>query len=115
MKKAIVSPLCSALIIPGLGQIINQDLKKGIILLGMVFLLFVAGTIKLIRLINSLFKSGTIDLSDSETIISRLRAEDPTLFWYMGAAFAIIWFYSVLDAYVGGKKIDQSGEGDLSS
>jgi hypothetical protein len=33
MQKAIMSPLCSGLVIPGLGQIINQDLKKGIIIL----------------------------------------------------------------------------------
>ena len=37
MKKSIISPLCSALIIPGLGQVINNNIKKGLIILGIVF------------------------------------------------------------------------------
>lgn len=111
MKKAVVSPLCSGLIIPGLGQIINQDLKKGIILLAVVFLLFVAGIIKLIRLIHAVFRTGPVDLSDPEMIMAKIRAEDPSILWYMAAVFVIIWFFSVLDAYLGGKKIDKSEEG----
>jgi len=38
--------LCSGLVIPGLGQILNQQIAKGLILLGLVFLLFVAGALK---------------------------------------------------------------------
>lgn len=110
MKKAVVSPLCSGLIIPGLGQIINQDLKKGIILLAAVFLLFVAGIIKLVRLIHAVFKTGPVDLSDPEMIMAKIRAEDPSILWYMAGAFFIIWFCSVLDAYLGGKKIDKREE-----
>ncbi|MBL7202850.1 MAG: hypothetical protein ISS63_00785 [Desulfobacteraceae bacterium] len=106
MKKAVVSPLCSGLVIPGLGQIINQDLKKGIILLAAVFLLFVMGIIKLVRLIHAVFRTGRVDLSDPEMIMAKLRAEDPSILWYMAAAFVIIWFFSVLDAYLRGRKID---------
>ena len=111
MKKAVVSPLCSGLVIPGLGQIINQDLKKGIILLAAVFLLFVMGIIKLVYLIHSVFRTGSVDLSDPEMIMAKLRAEDPSMLWYMAAVFVIIWFFSVVDAYLGGKKIDKSEEG----
>jgi len=110
MKKAVVSPLCSGLVIPGLGQIINQDLKKGIILLAAVFLLFVMGIIKLVRLIDAVFRTGPVDLSDPEMIMAKLRAEDLSLLWYMAAAFIIIWFFSVLDAYLKGRKIDKSEE-----
>ncbi len=106
MKKAVVSPLCSGLVIPGLGQIINQDLKKGIILLAAVFLLFMMGIIKLVRLINAVFRTGPVDLSDPETIMTKLRAEDLSILWYMAAAFVIIWVFSVLDAYLRGRKID---------
>lgn len=106
MKKAVVSPLCSGLVIPGLGQIINQDFKKGIILLSAVFLLFVMGIIKLVRLIDTVFRTGSVDLSNPEMIMAKLRAEDPSILWYMAAAFVIIWFFSVLDAYLRGRKID---------
>jgi len=112
MKKTVVSPLCSGLIIPGLGQIINQDLKKGIILLAAVFLLFVAGIIKLVRLIHAVFRTGHVDLSDPEMIMAKLRAEDLSILWYMAAAFVIIWLFSVVDAYLRGRKIDKSEEGN---
>ena len=110
MKKTVVSPLCSGLIIPGLGQIINQDLKKGIILLAAVFLLFVMGTIKLVRLIDAVFGTGPVDLSNPDMLMAKLRAEDPSTLWYMAAAFIIIWFFSVLDAYLRGRKIDKRAE-----
>ncbi len=106
MKKAIASPLCSAFIIPGLGQIINADLKKGIILLCMVFLMFIFGVIKLVRLIHTVFSSGEIAPSTTE-ILNRLRAEDFSVLWYLLLAFAILWFYSVVDAFLKGRKIDR--------
>ena len=78
-----------------------------------VFLLFVAGIIKLVRLINTVFRSGTVDLSDPEMIMAKLRAEDPSVLWVMAVAFAVIWVYSVLDAYLKGRKIDRGGEEGL--
>ncbi|HDZ89951.1 MAG: hypothetical protein JRJ09_12710 [Deltaproteobacteria bacterium] len=111
MRKAVISPLCSGLVIPGLGQIINQDLKKGIVILGAVLLLFVAGTVKLVRLIHSVFQAGNVDLSDPHVIMSRLRAEDISILWYMGIAFIIIWFFSVIDAYYRGRIIDREEAG----
>jgi len=112
MKKAVVSPLCSGFVIPGLGQIINQDLKKGIIILAAVFLLFVMGIIKLVYLINAVFRTGSVDLSDPEMIMARLRAEDPSTLWFMAAVFVLIWFFSVVDAYRKGRKIDNSEKGN---
>ena len=53
MKKIILSPVCSALIIPGLGQVINGNLKKGMVLLAMVFLLFLGAALKLVFLVQS--------------------------------------------------------------
>ena len=112
MQKAILSPLCSGLVIPGLGQIINQDLKKGIIVLCAVFALFVAGIIRLFQIINSVFGSGHTDLSDPQTLMARLGAENMSMLWFLGVAFAILWIYAVADAYAGGRKMDQSENED---
>lgn len=112
MQKAIISPLFSGLVIPGLGQIINQDLKKGIIILCAVFALFVVGIIRLLQIINSVFRSGHTDLSDPQALMARLGAEDMTLLWFLGVAFAILWIYAVADAYAGGRKMDQLENGD---
>ena len=111
MKKALLSPLCSAFVIPGLGQIINQHLKKGSCILFAVFILFVAGIVILIRLINAVQKAETINPSHSPYLIDRLRAADYSAFWYLLVAFGLIWLYSVLDAFLTGKKLDQNGKG----
>lgn len=112
MKKAIVSPLCSGLVIPGLGQVINQDLKKGVCILSLVFILFIAGIIKLYRIMSNVLGNMDMNQTDPGMIMSRLRAEDPSILWYLLMALAVLWFYSVLDAYLRGKKIDRSVEGD---
>lgn len=113
MQKAIMSPLCSGLVIPGLGQIINQDLKKGIIILCAVFALFVAGIIRLLQIVHSVFRSGHTDLSDPQALMAKLGAEDPTMLWIIGVAFAILWIYAVVDAYRGGRKADQLEAGSV--
>ena len=112
MQKAIMSPLCSGLVIPGLGQIINQELKKGIILLCAVLALFVAGIIDLLQIIHSVFRSGQIDVSDPEALVARLGAQDYTMLWCLGIAFAVLWIYAVADAYLGGRKMDRFESGD---
>ncbi len=112
MKKAILSPLCSAFIIPGLGQVFNQDLKKGVVILSAVFLLFIAGIIKLYRIIRASIDLDRLTFSDHITISESFREQDISLLWYLLAAFGALWLYSVVDAHLTGKKIDQLGEGN---
>jgi hypothetical protein len=111
MKKAILSTLYSGLVIPGLGQVINKQLKKGICILILVFFLFVGTLIKLYLIISNVFetKSGA---SDTVAVMEKLAAQNLSLLWYLLTAFAILWFYSVLDAYMTGKKLDRLGERD---
>ncbi len=112
MKKYILSPLCSAVIIPGLGQILNNQIKKGLIMLGIVFLLFIAGTIKLALVINSLMEEVTIDRLGSTAVLENLYAEDLSVLWLILIAFGIVWVYSVLDAFRQGRKIDSNTDKD---
>jgi len=112
MRKYILSPLCSALIIPGLGQIINQNIKKGLWILSIVFVLFILGVIKLFFLVNSLFKGVEVDKVDSGIIMEKLQSESLLLVWVLLIPFAIIWIYSILDAFWTGKKIESQAESD---
>ncbi|MBW1911955.1 MAG: hypothetical protein JRI43_02050 [Deltaproteobacteria bacterium] len=112
MKKYILSPLCSAVIIPGLGQILNNQIKKGLIMLGIVFLLFIAGTIKLALVINSLMEEVTIDRLGSTAVLENLYAEDLSVLWLILVVFGIVWVYSVLDAFRQGRKIDSNTDKD---
>ncbi len=113
MKKYILSPLCSALVIPGLGQIINQDLKKGISILSVVFILFIAGAVKLSLTIKSMLTGSGDSRLNSKVIMERLQGEDFSILWFLLLAFAIVWVYSVLDAFWRGKKLEGQTEDDI--
>jgi hypothetical protein len=106
MKKSIISPLCSAFIIPGLGQILNNRLKKGVTILGIIFFLFVGGAVKLSFIITRAIKDPAIGNIDDKIIY-----EDGFSFlWLIIIAFGIIWIYSVVDAFQEGRIIDRISE-----
>ena len=96
MKKSITAPLCSGLLIPGLGQILNQEMKKGLILMGLVFLVFVAGTVKLAFIIKSM--TSPLDLEETSHL-AQLSGGDLLFMAGILGAFAIVWVYSVVDAF----------------
>jgi len=107
MKKSIVAPLCSGLVIPGLGQILNQQFRKGVILLGLVFLLFVAAAVKLAFIIPSLTR--TPDLA--ETLQGATVGGGDLLFiTALVVGFAILWVYSVVDAFRVAFRSERSAE-----
>lgn len=110
MKKAIASSLSSAFVIPGLGQILNKEIKKGLFLLGGVFLLFIIGIIKMVQLIKAILQPGHLDTLSPDDIMARIRTEDPSMLWVILAVFAVLWVYSVVDAFLQGRKIDMTEE-----
>ena len=92
MKKYILSPLCSALVIPGLGQIINHNLRKGVIILSIVFLLFLGGTVKLAFIIHALASHPKVTSSGSGDIMEKLQElqqRHPVLVDVRGKGFLI--------------------------
>ena len=113
MKKYILSTLYSALVVPGLGQIINRNLKKGITILLIVFLLLVWGTIKLASIIKSLVIQQNITQYNSDIIMEKLKGEDLSSLLYVTAAFVIVWIYSVLDAFWTGRKMESQEKDDI--
>ena len=112
MKKAIIAALCSALVIPGLGQIINQQVKKGGFILALVFVLFLAGVFILYRLISGIRHAEEPTAIDFSFIMSNFSALDLSVLWFLLLAFAIIWLYAVLDAFLTARKLDRRDEGN---
>jgi hypothetical protein len=100
MKKYILAPLCSAFIIPGLGQVINQELRKGALLLGAVFLLLVLSIVYLSLIAESMLSQP----GSAPPSLSRLL-ERVELLLILGA-FGVIWLYSVVDAFVKGWSLE---------
>ena len=109
MRKAVFSALCSGIVIPGIGQIINRDMKKGLFILAGVFVILVATMIKLFYIINAVLRDFEIKGSSPRRIPDILGAQDISILWYLLGAFTLLWLYSVMDAYLTGKKIDQLG------
>jgi hypothetical protein len=106
MKKAILSSLCSAFVIPGLGQILNHEIKKGLLLLSAVFILFVGGCVKLAFIITSIMASTSSLAGDPQKLLQALEAENLGSLWILVALFALIWVYSVIDAFVSGRRLE---------
>ncbi len=111
MKKYISAPLCSGLVIPGLGQIVNQDLKKGLALLAAVFILLILGAVKLYLIMNAAFQGAASRGLSAEAILRQLQASDFTALWVLGALFLGVWIYAVVDAFRRGWKLEsRAGE-----
>ncbi len=116
MKKAILAPLCSALVIPGLGQVINQQLKKGVIILAVVFVLILALFYEVYQIVSSIIKSGILDTDEPAMILKEIMSMEHTVFILLIVAFIVLWLYSIFDAFVGGGKEDaiDEGKGEIS-
>jgi len=110
VKKAISAPLCSGLIIPGLGQIINQDIKKGLALLACVFVLFIVGAVKLYLIMSDAFQSAAAQELTAEAVYHHVLSADFTAIWIVAVLFVLAWAYAVADAFVRGRRIDNAFE-----
>ena len=106
MKKYITATLCSAFVVPGLGQIINEQIKKGLLLLGLVFVLLVAVMVKLVAVMNHLMADIDLAKIDLKEIPAKLTSEDFSLITILVLCFALIWIYSIIDAFWIGWRIE---------
>jgi TM2 domain-containing membrane protein YozV len=96
MKKSITAPLCSGLVIPGLGQVLNGQLRKGLILMGSVFVLFVAGAVKLGFILTSLGRPADPSGTSQAAAVGQ---GDVLFLGALAAVFAILWVCAVADAF----------------
>jgi hypothetical protein len=110
MKRKILSPLLSALVIPGLGQAMNSSLLKAAVLLALVMLLASGGIISLyVSLKKAAYALGNHGsfFSNLNDLFSEADMTIPALFL---AALALLWLYSVVDAFVEGMRLDAQDE-----
>jgi TM2 domain-containing membrane protein YozV len=106
MKKYILYPLCSAFIVPGLGQVLNKKILKGLILMVLVFILFIAITVNLAFLIISQLQDvQTADIEEVNNMIEKLFLQgDLSTFWVLLIISITLWLYSIIDAFFDGLK-----------
>ena len=106
MKQYILSVLGSALIVPGLGQVLNRQVKKGLLIMGIVFILTIGVIIKLAGVIMKLLPQLKPDEITGEIITEKLHEIDLSATWFILVMLLVIWLYSVCDAFVVGKKLE---------
>lgn len=107
MKKYILSPLCSAFVVPGLGQVLNEQIKKGLLLLGLVFILLVTAAVRLAMIINRPTAGTDRTTIDLRIIPEKMISEGPSLLGILVLCFALLWIYAVIDAFWAGWKIER--------
>ncbi len=112
MKLYIISTLCSAFVVPGLGQVLNRELKKAIIILASIMAILVIGIIKISFIMKNILNEVPFYNLDSQRLIERLKYEDLTLIYALIIIFGIIWAYSIIDAFVTGLKLERKRQGD---
>ena len=110
MKKYIISPICSAVIVPGTGQVLNGQIKKGLILMGIVFVFIVALVIRLAQLITKLLPSLDPENTNAAAVLEKMNTMDITILEMIISAFIIIWIYSIIDAFIVGLKVEREGK-----
>lgn len=114
MKQRFLAAILSALVVPGLGQVINRQIKKGVILMIIVFILFIVGTVQLAILLTASIQGGQIlNPMDTLIVLQNLQHQDLSTLWIIVTIFGVVWLYAVVDAFLGGKKNtgQESGSG----
>lgn len=117
MKHAIVSPLLSAFVLPGLGQIINRQVIKGLALMGGITVIFLGLVVKvfldLSRVTGELMTADlTLPPDASAKFWVLIRQQDLTLMYVFLALGLILWVYGIIDALIVGRRIDRTAVGE---
>lgn len=105
-KRYILSAIASALIVPGLGQFMNGQVKKAIILMSLVFILFVSGAFQLVGMVLKILRGLNPDVINEKIIAGKLQNMDISALRYILIALMIIWIYSIIDAFISGRKLE---------
>jgi len=105
MRNVILAPLLSAFVLPGLGQVINRQIVKGLILMGLSMILFLCVLVRVLLDFSAVIgevmgPSLGLGLEAWPKVIEGLRARDLTLLYVLVALAVAVWAYGVIDAYL---------------
>jgi len=107
MKKYITATFCSAVIVPGMGQVINGQIKKGLIHMGIVFVIILALVMKLTKMTMNILPGLDLEKISVEAILEKVDFTDYTVVRVISYIFLVLWIYSIIDAFIIGLKIEK--------
>ena len=110
MNQPVKAALLSALVFPGVGQIVNGYKKKGWGFITAILLLLVLIISKLVQqasmVLEEMQKKGTpVDINEISKLSSELVSFSDNMF--LNSAFLLLiltWLFSIIDAYRSGRK-----------
>jgi Na+-driven multidrug efflux pump len=100
MRRAIIAFLLSALVFPGLGQLYNQDRRKGIFLVlgtnALLAVLLVVTLMLLSREYTAVYYPKPLTLEIFQSLLLDTAASP--LFWLPFGLLLALWGYAAVDA-----------------
>ena len=100
MRRAIIAVLLSALVFPGLGQLYNQDRRKGVFLVlaanALLGLVVLVTFILLSREYTAVYYPQPLTLAIFKTLL--LDTIFNPIFWVPFGLLLAVWSYAVVDA-----------------
>jgi hypothetical protein len=114
MKPVILAPLLSAFVLPGLGQVVNGQVRKAGLLIAAVSLLFLTLFFKVLYDLNKFFMSLPPEAYGNKgpslsTAAQTLSRQDNALLIILVVLLAGVWVYGVWDAFAVARKSGQAG------
>lgn len=110
MKKYILAPLCSAVLVPGMGQVINQHRKKGLALMGVIFLLLIAATFEFFKMIQPVLDPLEWTESGLPGAMRQMHTGDFSRLRIIFILSLVLWLYSIIDAFIYGLKLEKKNK-----
>ncbi|MEW5724383.1 MAG: hypothetical protein AB1896_14830 [Thermodesulfobacteriota bacterium] len=106
MKQSLRASLCSAFVIPGLGQVLNRQVGKGLVLMAAITLVFIVLLLKIVFETTAILNGPNLVFGPADTVfdvvLAGMRARGWITLWVLLALGAGIWLYSVADAFYAG-------------
>lgn len=109
MKRSILAPLCSAFVLPGLGQIVNRQIIKGILLAGGITILFLTILVKVMLDLSAVMggimgSNLALEGGKLPLLLAGMKARDMTMLYILICLGAAVWAFSIFDAYLTGRR-----------
>ncbi|MGD8561082.1 MAG: hypothetical protein PVG03_01035 [Desulfarculaceae bacterium] len=117
MRRALVAPLASGLVMPGLGQLINRQPGKGAaLIMGASLLFLITLGLAFYKVSQALIAMGELAPGGDKWAALRAELINQGSGWLLVlfVIFAAIWLYAVIDAFRTGRRLDrapQPGQG----
>jgi len=108
VRRALVSPLLSGLVIPGLGQIVNRQVGKGAMMVAAASLLFMLTLGFTFHEVSQavLALDGYAGPDKLAALRGQLLKQGVAWLMILGGLMMALWVYGIIDAWRGGRERD---------